>query len=133
MLYAIKELSDKLNNIEWNMRLVTLALAASLALTGCSSWVYKYDITQGNYLDQDDVDKLRKGMTKEQVEFVLGKSLLRSAFSSDTWRYVHTLKSGKTDKTARREVVVNFIGDKLESVEGDLKVPVDFNKSLDET
>lgn len=115
------------------MRLVTLALAASLALTGCSSWVYKYDITQGNYLDQDDVDKLRKGMTKEQVEFVLGKSLLQSAFSANTWRYLHTLKSGKTDKTARREVIIHFADNKLESIEGDLTPSTDFNKSLDET
>lgn len=115
------------------MRLVTLALAASLALTGCSSWVYKYDISQGNYLDQDDVDKLRKGMTKEQVEFVLGESLLRSAFSADTWRYIHTLKSGRTDETTRREVIVNFADGKLESIEGDLKVPEDFTKPLDET
>ena len=115
------------------MRLATLALAASLALTGCSSWVYKYDISQGNYLDQDDVDKLRKGMTKEQVEFVLGKSLLLSAFSSDQWLYIYTLKSGLTDKTTRREVIVNFLDGKLDSVEGDLKASVDFNKSLDET
>jgi len=115
------------------MKLVTLAFVAVLGLTGCSSWVYKYDIPQGNYLNQDDVDKLRKGMSKEQVEYVLGKALLRSPFSSNRWRYVHTLKSGKTDETARREVIVNFVDDKLDSLEGDLKIPEDFSKSLDES
>ena len=115
------------------MKLVSLALIAALGLTGCGSWVYKYDIPQGNYLDQDDIDKLRKGMTKEQVEYVLGKALLGSPFSSDRWRYVHTLKSGRTDETTRREVIVNFADEKLVSVEGDLEVSEDFNKALDET
>lgn len=115
------------------MKLVSLALVAALGLTGCGSWIYKYDIPQGNYLDQDDIDKLRKGMSKEQVEFVLGRALLRSPFSSNKWRYVHTLKSGLTDETTRREVIVNFVDDKLESVKGDIKASEDFNKALDET
>lgn len=115
------------------MKLVSLALIAALGLTGCGSWVYKYDIAQGNYLDQDDIDKLRRGMTKEQVEYVLGRALLRSPFSSDKWRYVHTVKSGLTDETTRREVIVNFVDEKLDSVEGDLVASEDFNKALDET
>ena len=112
--------------------LVSILVVATLGLTGCSSWVYKYDIAQGNYLSQDDVDKLRKGMSREQVQFVLGNSLLISPFSSDTWRYIHTMKSGKTDKTARREVIVHFVDNKLASVEGDIPVSDEFNTSLDE-
>lgn len=115
------------------MRLIALTLIASIGLTGCSSWVYKYDIPQGNYLDQDDVNKLRKGMSKEQVEFVLGRSLLKSPFSSNQWRYLHTLKSGRTDKTTEQQVIVNFVDGVLVSVEGDLASPEDFNKALDET
>ena len=112
---------------------MTLALAAVVALSGCSSWVYKYDISQGNYLNQDDIDKLRKGMTKEQVEYVLGSSLLASPFSDNSWLYVHTKKSGKTDEVTRREIIVHFVDGKLELVEGDLEVSADFNKSLDES
>lgn len=115
------------------MRTLILALAVMTGLTGCSSWVYKYDITQGNYLSKDDTDKLRKGMTKEQVEYVLGKSLLQSPFSSDQWRYVHTKKSGVTDKTTKQEVIVNFIDDKLVSIAGDIEPSADFNKPLDES
>ena len=115
------------------MKLVSLALIAVIGLSGCSSWGYKYDIPQGNYLDKKDIDKLRRGMTKEQVEFVLGRALLSSPFSSHQWRYVHTVKSGLTDETTRREVIVNFVDDKLDSVEGDIKVSNDFNKALDET
>jgi outer membrane protein assembly factor BamE len=115
------------------MKLVTIALMSVLTLSGCSSWVYKYDISQGNFLNQDDVNKLRKGMNKAQVEFVLGSALLASPFNSDSWHFVHTKKSGATDKTTRRQITVYFIDGKLDSISGDLEVPEDFNKSLDES
>ena len=113
-------------------QLVLASLFSVMTLTGCSSWVYKYDIPQGNYLNQDDVDKLRVEMTKEQVEYVLGTALLQSPFSSNSWRYVYTLKSGKTDETTRREVIVNFENDRLVSVEGTLKAPKNFDQPLDD-
>ncbi|NVK23340.1 MAG: outer membrane protein assembly factor BamE [Gammaproteobacteria bacterium] len=113
-------------------QLLFVLLTCSL-LSACSSWVYKYDISQGNFLNQDDIDKLRIDMTKEQVEYVLGTTLLKSAFSDDKWLYVHTLKSGKTDKTTRREVIVNFENGLLKSIEGTLKEPENFNEPLDAT
>ena len=106
---------------------------SAFVLTGCSNWIYKYDIPQGNFLNQDDIDKLRVDMSKEQVQYVLGSSLLQSSFSSNSWRYVYTLRSGKTDKTLRKEVIVNFNGDKLVSVEGSLEQPENFNQPLDES
>ena len=52
------------------MRMKHLIAAALTALTlsGCSL-VYRIDIPQGNYVEQKQVDKLRQGMTREQVEF----------------------------------------------------------------
>ena len=113
-----------------NQILFTLILA--LSLSGCSNWVYKYDISQGNYLNQDDVNKLRINMTKEQVQFVLGTPLADNPFKSDKWHYIYTIKSGKTDLTKRKELVVTFNGDMLASISGDFEQPEDFNKSLDE-
>lgn len=113
------------------MKHFIFALLVCTGLSGCSNWVYKYDISQGNYLNQDDVDKLRIEMTKEQVEYVLGTPLIKNPFKSDRWFYVYTLKSGKTDKTSQIEVVINFADGKLISVEGDLEVPEEFNTPLD--
>ena len=71
-------------------------------------------------------------MTKEQVKFVLGSPLVENPFKSDKWHYVYTNKSGKTDKTTRKELVVNFNGNSLTAISGDFEQPEDFNKSLDE-
>ena len=48
-----------------------LIISLSLSLFSCSSWVYRIDIPQGNYLEQKDIDKLQVEMTKEQVRKVL--------------------------------------------------------------
>ena len=114
------------------MKQMMVVLVAVFTLAGCSSWVYKYDITQGNFLNQDDVDKLRVQMTKEQVEYVLGSPVIQNPFKSDNWHYVYTIRSGKTDKTSRIELVVKFENGGLVEVSGDFEKPKDFDTPLDE-
>ena len=63
-----------------------------LSLSACSSWVFRYDIPQGNYLDQKSIDKLQVGMTKEQVKFILGSPVIIDVFNNHTRHYVYTLK-----------------------------------------
>jgi len=55
-------------------------LTIVLSLSACSSWVYRIDIPQGNYLEQKSIDKIQVGMTKEQVRFVLGSPVVIDAF-----------------------------------------------------
>ena len=114
------------------MKQLVLVLMAVLAMSGCSTWVYKFDIVQGNFLNQDDVDKLRIQMTREQVEYVLGSPVVENPFSANKWHYVHTVKSGKTDKTRRKELVVRFENDVLVEVTGDFEQPKHFNTPLEQ-
>ena len=108
-----------------------VVLVAFFALAGCSNWVYKYDIMQGNFLNQDDVDKLRVQMTKEQVEYVLGSPVVQNPFKADSWHYIYTKRSGKTDKTSRKELIVKFQNGQLVEVDGDFEKPKDFDTPLD--
>lgn len=71
-----------------------------LTLAGCSSMSnyvppfikpYKYDIQQGNFVTREDTDKLRIGMTKDEVRYLLGTPLLNDAFHADRWDYVFRL------------------------------------------
>ena len=113
------------------MKQFLLVLLALGFLSGCSSWVYKYDIVQGNYLNQRDVNKLRINMTKEQVKFVLGAPVVSNAFRDDDWHYVYTRRVGKTDELIRKEMVVHFDGDKVTKVSGDFDKPENFDTPLD--
>lgn len=72
-------------------KVITIILTSSILLTGCSfvdRWVYRPDINQGNYVTQDNVEKLKIGQTKEQVAYIMGSPMLTSVFGDDIWYYV---------------------------------------------
>jgi len=113
--------------------LAVVALVMSISsLSGCSNWIYRIDIPQGNYLDKRDVEKLRVQMTKEQVEFVLGKPVINDLFNQDTWYYVYEIKRGMKGfgEDLRKELVLRFEDNKLISVNGDFDVSEDFDTPL---
>lgn len=99
-----------------------------LSLSACSSWVYRIDIPQGNYLEKKSIDKIQIGMTKEQVKFILGSPVLVDAFDSDTWNYIYRLKSGSSKKLdAQKDFTIKFENDKLISAGGDFELSENFN------
>ena len=112
------------------MRMKHLIAAALTALTlsGCSL-VYRIDIPQGNYVEQKQVDKLRQGMTREQVEFVMGSPMLRDGFDPDNWYYLYEFQPGRGDKE-RKELTLHFMGDSLSSATGDFPLPAAFTTPL---
>jgi outer membrane protein assembly factor BamE len=110
------------------LRVASLALVAA-ALAACAtadryapSWrslgVYKIDVNQGNYLSQDMVDKLKPGMTQQQVRQLLGTPLVTSPFRSDRWDYVYEYqRQGRV--VEHRNFTVYFADGKLTRWEGD--------------
>lgn len=106
--------------------LITFSLIAT-SLAGCSYLPsmpkinaqtftpYKIDIQQGNFLDEAMVDKLKVGMTRTQVKFIMGTPLVTDVFHANRWDYIYTYrKNGKL--TEQRRVVLYFNGDVLEKI-----------------
>jgi outer membrane protein assembly factor BamE len=80
--------------------------------------IYKLDINQGNFLAQDQVDRLRVGQTPQQVRSILGTPLIMSPFRPDRWDYVYEFKrQGKP--LEQRNFAVYFVDAKLARWEGD--------------
>ena len=80
---------------------------------------YRIDIQQGNVITQDMVSKLKPGMTRQQVRFVLGTPPIADTFHQDRWDYVYYLnKGGKLAE--HRRLVLLFEGDNLKRIEGDV-------------
>jgi outer membrane protein assembly factor BamE len=115
------------------MRILILMIAV-LVMSACKQNVqlpsiispYRIDIQQGNVVTQEMVSKLKAGMTRSQVRFVLGSPLVTDMFHNDRWDYVYLMqKQGKADE--RRRLTVIFDGDKMATLEGDVmmtdKVP----------
>lgn len=111
--------------------LKSLPLIALLALSGCSNWVYRVDIPQGNFLEQKDVDKLRIAMTKEQVVFVIGNPVAKNSFNDNIWHYVYAMTRGNGDEF-RQELVIYFDEQqKLKKIDGDFDTPENFDTPLE--
>jgi outer membrane protein assembly factor BamE len=98
----------------------------ALLLTGCKDvpmlpglGPHKIDVQQGNYVTQQMVAKLKPGMTRAQVRFVLGTPLVVDMFRNDRWDYVYVYQKQGT-VTEHRKMTVVFQDDKLARVEGDV-------------
>jgi len=98
----------------------TLLLALVLQLSACG-WLapYRMDIQQGNFVSQEMVLQLRRGMTRDQVRFLLGTPLVTDIFHADRWDYVYFLDRPGEPRRQRR-LAVFFEADKLARVEGDI-------------
>lgn len=91
------------------------------APTGAQRWLgifkpYKINIQQGNFISQDMVAKLRPGMTKEQVRFVLGTPLLTDLFHADRWDYLFRLQKPDGSLTTNR-IAVFFRDNRVERIQ----------------
>ncbi|MEY3018288.1 MAG: hypothetical protein RL336_1423 [Pseudomonadota bacterium] len=107
-------------------RLMALVLAGSLLVAGCSfPGVYKMRVPQGNIVKQDMLDQLEIGMTKRQVRFIMGTPMVTDSFNDQRWDYIFQVQHGKKTLIEERIAVI-FDGDKLVSIEGQLK-----NKNVD--
>jgi outer membrane protein assembly factor BamE len=104
-------------------RIATLALLlATVFAAGC---VYQAALSQGNLLDQEDIDQLDVGMTRSQVRFLLGTPMIADPFHEDRWDYIYFLRIGREKATAKRWISVFFEGDTVSEVIRDQELSAD--------
>ena len=83
-------------------------------LTACS--VYKVDVQQGNVLETKQIEKLKVGMTRQQVLFIMGDPLLKDPFHKHRWDYVYLHTPGGK-KTTRQMLTLYFDDDRLSRID----------------
>ena len=97
-------------------RLALLGAVVALA-AGCSA-IYKTDINQGNLLDERTVEQLEIGMTKRQVQVLMGTPSIQSPFHQSRWDYTASI-SRRGGAPEVRTLTLTFDGDQLASIDGD--------------
>ncbi|NNM58430.1 MAG: outer membrane protein assembly factor BamE [Legionellales bacterium] len=90
-------------------RLIFIFLCLSLLVTGCIK-PYTPSIQQGNILTQEDVAKLKLGMSKDDVQYLLGVPVLQSTFTDNQWDYIYTYQPVR-NSTVKEEHVSLFFND----------------------
>ena len=126
MIDLLTQLSDFIreSGSHLQMQKVLISIIAALLLAGCAEFpgVYKIDVPQGNIVKQDMVDKLRPGMTQNQVRYVMGTPLITDSFNKNRWDYLYRLKSGKTGTTTQERLQLTFDDEgKLIGLSGDFR------------
>jgi outer membrane protein assembly factor BamE len=96
------------------MRIKLLLL--SVLLASCSSvpflTPYKMDIRQGNFVIADMREKLKLGMSKQQVRYVMGTPMINDVFHGNRWDYAYRLERG-TKVIEKQNLTLYFEGDNL--------------------
>jgi outer membrane protein assembly factor BamE len=91
-------------------------------LSSCSSFgfpgVYRFNIQQGNVISQTMIDKLKPGMSKSQVRFVLGNAVIDDSLNQNRWDYINTVQIGGGDVSVR-SLRLYFVEERLSYFDGD--------------
>lgn len=107
------------------MRHILISVLLVGLVAGCSTpriGPHRIDVQQGNALDQENVARLKPGLNRSQVRFLLGTPLVVDPFRTDRWDYVYVFyKAGKLAEQKR--ITLFFDGDTLTRIEGDLPPP----------
>lgn len=67
---------------------------------------------------QSMIDKLKPGMTKSQVRFVMGNPIVQDPLDDSRWTYFYSIKIGARP-VIQRELQLYFVDSRLSYFEGD--------------
>jgi outer membrane protein assembly factor BamE len=95
---------------------IALAVAMTILLVS-SGCVYRANISQGNIVEEEDLDQVEVGMTRNQVRFLLGTPMIDDPFHQNRWDYVYYVKIGRNDATAKRWVTILFEDDTVGEIQ----------------
>jgi len=93
----------RLNRRPKTLKMTIAVACASVLLTACSMpklsmpsfslpRVHKLTVQQGNVLSQEMIDKLKPGMTRSQVAYIMGEPIFRNSFNESRWDYIYTIE-----------------------------------------
>lgn len=99
------------------IKIILISAALILSLTHCASYDFsRRVIQQGNLLSAAKIDRLKTGMSKNDVAILMGNSLLSPPFAEDRWDYAFTWRKGNGPTTVRH-LSIYFKQDRVVRIE----------------
>lgn len=75
-----------------NFSRLALVLILINLLCGCS--LYRANLRQGDFISQEELDRLHPNLTKYQVQEIMGAPALEPFFKQDQWNYTYAFVDG---------------------------------------
>jgi outer membrane protein assembly factor BamE len=101
------------------MRIIIILM--TILLTGTLTQCVSYDfsrriVQQGNLIPSSKIERLKVGMSKEDVAILMGTSLLSPMFNTERWDYAYTWRKGSGSMEIRN-IVLHFANGRLARIE----------------
>ena len=100
-----------------------LLLCSLLILSACTNTYLPFErplkVQQGNVITPAMISQLKKGMTKNQVSFIMGTAVLENTFDEPRWDYIYTYQVGNHPMEIRRVSVYFDKKDKVSRIDQD--------------
>ncbi|OGT23117.1 MAG: cell envelope protein SmpA [Gallionellales bacterium RIFOXYB12_FULL_54_9] len=77
---------------------------------------YKMDIRQGNFVTAEMREKIKLGMSKSQVKYVLGTPMVSDVFHANRWDYVYRLEQ-RAKLVEQQRLTLYFENDTLTKID----------------
>jgi len=100
------------------MRKLLFVAVLAVAASGCGV-LYKQPIYQGNLIEKKAADQLQVGMSRQQVQALLGTPSVADPFHHDRWDYIASERTGRMGHTQVKDLTLWFQGDSLAKWEGE--------------
>lgn len=95
-----------------------VAVALTLVLlAGTGGCAYRITIQQGNFLEEDTIEQVEIGMTRQQVQFLLGTPMIQDPFHAERWDYLYYVIYGRRRRVRQGHFIVYFENDRVSTVE----------------
>ena len=95
---------------------LVLALLVAASLSACQA-VYKLDIPQGNLVNKTMVDSLKPGMTRRQVQLIMGTPSIQDPFHQERWDYAASFQQ-RGGEIEVKNLTLTFDDNLLAKIEG---------------
>ena len=90
-----------------------ISILVLMIFVSCSSLSpYKVPVLQGNIFEEEYIEKLSEGLTKDQVQFIFGTALVKDPFHPNRWDYYYSIKVG-TELLSESKLSISFNDDQL--------------------
>lgn len=98
-----------------SIRIILLCFLA-LITSGCLEHFFnRTDVQQGNILEPEKMLQVHRGMSKDEVAFILGNPVYEDPFTTNRWDYVYTSQV-HTSKMTLQHVTYVFANNRLEQI-----------------
>ena len=82
--------------------------------------MHRIDVQQGNVISEEDLNLLKPGMTRRQVQFVIGSPMVADVFHQDRWDYIYLMQPGSGPASQER-LTLFFEDDTLTRISGTMR------------